>query len=171
MKYTEFKLSVPIWCLTTDDDQDVKELSDLYELLNADGIGEPLGVKYDSYTDHSRSGYPADPRQRIGRGNVVKVLSNDDAEAFVAFDLFAEPTDQMDMIEILIRVPNASAEKIEQILRQVRSAAEVASALLRGNLGVGENLDPAHFPKQFEGYQQRLEVYRHAQTIPLPRNP
>jgi len=148
MTYSEFKLRVPIHDISDDDDGDSAAIGRLFAILSVTPAETSLARLYHSFYDYSAARYNGDPYGRIGRGDVLIFTSDADNDCFIAFDMFDEATDQMNTIGIEIRGPDDRANEIEQILKSIRSSAQVASALLQGNLGIRESLAIENFPRR-----------------------
>jgi hypothetical protein len=87
---------------------------------------------------------------------MVIFVSDTDTNALIAFDMFQEPTDQMSSVEIEVCAPMPHADEVAAILRTIRSSAEVASALLDGNLGIRETLLTERFPRYLMVHGEKL---------------
>lgn len=164
MTFREFKLRVPVWDISDDDDGDCAAIGSLFAILSVTPPKTSLARLYDSFYDHSAARYVGDPYGRIGRGDVLIFVSDADNDCLIAIDMFDEATDQMNTIEIEIRAPDDRANEIEQILQSIRSSAEVASALLQGNLGIKESLAIENFPRRVPNHDteavQQAQVFR-----------
>ncbi|WP_145370846.1 hypothetical protein [Maioricimonas rarisocia] len=159
--YREFKLRVPIWDISDDDDGDCSDIASVFAILSVTPPETPLARLYDSFYDVSAARYNGDPHGRIGRGDVLIFLSDADDECFIAIDLFDEDTDQMNTIGIGLRAPSDRAQEIERHLQSIRSSAEVASALLQGDLGIKDSHSVEHFPRVVPNHD--TEAVQHAQ--------
>ncbi|MBM81646.1 MAG: hypothetical protein CMJ78_13790 [Planctomycetaceae bacterium] len=161
--YREFKLRVPIWDIS-DDDGDSTNTESLFAILSVTPHHTSLAQLYDSFHDYSAARDDGDPYGRIGRGDLFIFTSDVDDDCFIAIDMFDEATDQMNTIEIAIRTPEDRANNIEQILQSIRSSAEVATALLQGDLGLKESLTIENFPRIIPNHDteavQQAQVYR-----------
>ena len=144
--YREFKLRVAIWDIS-DHDGDSIQIESLFAILSVTPHESSLARLYDSFYDYSAARYNGDPYGRIGRGDLLIFTHDVDDDCFISIDMFDEATDQMNTIEIALRTPNDRANDIEQILQSIRSSAEVASALLQGDLGLKESLAIENFPR------------------------
>ena len=160
MTYREFKLGVPIWDISDDDDGDTPAIRSLFSLLSVTPPERSLASLYHSFYDYSAARYNGDPWGRIGRGDVLIFISDPDENSFIAIDMFDEATDQMNMVEIDISAPEALADEVAAILKSIRLSAEVASALLDGNLGIREALSVEGFPRLVKNHD--TEVVQHA---------
>ena len=161
--YREFKLRVPIGDISDDEDGDSAAVRSLFAILSVTPPDTPLVCLYDSFYDHSAARYPGDPCGRIGRGEVLIFSGDTDDECFIAIDMFHEATDQMNTIAIALRGPKRCAREIVRVLESVRSSAEVASAVLQGNLGIKEAFAIENFPRLVANCD--TEVLQHAQVF------
>lgn len=139
MQYIDFKLHVPIVDLTdldNDEDNDSEAVAALFNVLSVTRPNETLYAIYNSFNDPR---YAA-PYSRMGRGDVMMFVSDADENVFISIDMYAEPTDQMGSVGIEIRAPQTDSPTIRMLLAEIRTAAEVASALLEGDLGLENRL-------------------------------
>ena len=163
MTYCEFKLGVPIWDISDDEDGDSPAIRSLFNLLSITPPETSLDSLYDSFYDYSTAKYMGDPWGRIGRGDVLIFFSDTDVNTFIAIDMFNEATDQMSIIGIEVCASRDCMAEIKKILQSIRSSAEVASVLLAGNLGLREELTVNKFPRLVQNHD--TEVLQHAQVF------
>lgn len=134
-------MGAPIWDIS-DDDEDSPLIQSLFHLLRVTPPEASLLELYLSFTDYS-TGY----RNRINRGDFLFFLSDDEDKSFLGFDMFADPTDSMDVVSIIVCAPYAHGDEIKEVLESIRDSAEVFTALLDGNLGVQEDCAIKNFPR------------------------
>lgn len=69
----------------------------------------------------------------------VVLTSKVDPKTFLSINLAADPTDQMEMVGLSIRCKSGVADAIHEKLKTIRERSAVATALLRGNLGLASS--------------------------------
>lgn len=147
MSQVEFKLRVPIYDLE-DDDKDCLEIQAIREAVGITWSGPSLGDQYDAFREPDSARYFGDPWARIGRGDIHLFLADQDEDSFLAIDLYQDCTDQMNTVELWVRCPSDIADRVSQLLRSIRQKAEVASALLEGDLGLRDAVSREKFPRE-----------------------
>jgi len=161
MPYHEFKLRVPIWDISNHDEGNTPAIRSLFSLLSVTPPNSSLASLYNSFYDNSAAEHIGDPAGRFGRGVVLIFISETDENSFIAIDMFLEATDQMNTVEIGICAPESCANEVAAIMKSIRLSAEVASALLEGNLGMRGTLSRNGFPRVVTNH--KTEVIQHAQ--------
>jgi hypothetical protein len=150
MNYCEFELSVPIYDLSQEDEGDCVEMRELFALLEIATPGTTLASLYHC-------------------GDLLLFLSEKDEQSFIAVDMFAQPTDQMNTVVVTVRAPFNLKDDVYTLMKSLRAAAEVFSALLHGNLGRAGSLAPDKFPRvvtdhDFEAVQH-IQVFRGGSVV------
>jgi len=164
MNYVEFRLTVPIFDLGGENSKDCAEICAICEELGVTRLEQSLDEQYHSIYDYACARYPGDPSGRIGRGDIRVVLADLDDQTFLSVDMFAEATDQMNTVELGVRCAESHVARVSTLLGAIRNEAEVCSALLQGNLGLAEKLQPGNFPRQVNNNGnialQHVTIYR-----------
>ena len=90
------------------------------------------------------------------------------ARNVIAFDLYKEPLDQMDLIRISVRCNSQALDNVRKYARQFYDSASCQLCMEEANISakVIETLDRSSYPKLYQqsNYRQRLRVF--TQSIP-----
>jgi hypothetical protein len=169
MNYVEFRLTVPIGALVGEDFKDRVEICAVCEQLGITRLEESLGEQYDSFFDFASARYLGDPNGRSGHGDVRVFQADSDDQIFLSVDMFSEATDQMNTVQVGVRCTEFQDAIVSMLLRTIRLDAEVSSALLKGNLGIGEELATRKFPRKVDNNGnttlQHISIYRSGKLL------
>ena len=168
MNYVELRLSVSIYDLFDDlgeDGKDCAEICELFKQLGITPLEQSLPEQFHyCYYVYANIGSNGDSIREACPGDIRAFLASSDDETFLVIDLFEEATDQMSVVEIGVRCPQARVDRVLMLFRSIRERAAVASALLQGNLGLKEELQLSKFPREvINGYEtalQHLSIYQ-----------
>ena len=122
--HTEFKLAVTVLSLEEPEYQPCPELQAICLLLGA--------------PPPTRS-----PAELYPSSKPIYSASAHDAQCFLEINIEGDPTDQMSMVGITIRCPDAVADHVNTLLCRIRGRSEIEAPLLRGNLGLPLATDTA----------------------------
>lgn len=125
-------------------------LAKVLECLNVD---IDLLALYDNYLN----------KVMVGRGDVYLYKEQAESDSFIAFDLFKEPSDQLDLINISIRCNSESLPDVRANVRYFFDSCATKISLEESNLSarVIDKVDVNNYPRVIEvsNYRQRLKVY------------
>lgn len=149
----QFRLALPLsdfYCWPADDADPVllREWREVIGLLYLDETR--IADLYDLYFDQTP----------VGQGDVYVFLGNDQPESLLAFDLYRDPTDQLDIVTVGVCVPADAVTQIKSLLRSAFDQASCQIIYEEGNFlqRVQQMIDPSGYPKNIGNgaFLQRL---------------
>ena len=167
--YQEFKCVVTIWDLSDpDDESDSTDSTLARQLFSAVGVRPPkaslLQLWRSDWSTPTQANQHQRPCSSTSNGDVLLFCDASDKKSFLAFDMYKGPTDQMETVPVMARVPSSQADETRSIMRRLKRAAEITAALLEGDLGLIDSLDLSQFPRSVADHgletTQHLHVFR-----------
>ncbi|MDU4253103.1 hypothetical protein [Pseudomonas sp.] len=140
VKQFRLVISMPDLYQWADDDAEPVLLGEWREIIGLLRLNESrIAALYDLYFDQTP----------VGQGNVYVFLGNDQPESLLAFDLYREPTDQLDIVTVGVCVPADAVAQIKPLLRSAFDQASCQILYEEGNIlqGVQQLIDPSGYPK------------------------
>lgn len=142
VKQFRLVISMPDLCHWADDDAEPVLLSEWRKIIGLLRLDESrIAALYDLYFD----------RTPTGHGDVYAFLSSHQPESLLAFDLYKDPTDQLDIVTVGVCAPSDAAAQVKPLLRSAFDQASCQILYEEGNIlqRVQQMIDPRGYPKSF----------------------